>query len=110
VIRAFVILIMAWRLHEHVLRGKIDNRTRGRVSGEIWLAGIGCATSAATSCNPIEKRAHDASRGLLDELRTTECFPEEGDEQVAYFVSAFMNLSAKLVGALGGVARGDDFF
>jgi len=31
---------MAWRLHEHVLRGKIDNRTRGRVSGEIWLAGI----------------------------------------------------------------------
>jgi hypothetical protein len=36
----FIILIMAWRLHEHVLRGKIDNRTRGRVSGEIWLAGI----------------------------------------------------------------------
>src|SRR5207249_430064 len=31
---------MAWRLHEHVLRGKIDNRTRGRVKGEIWLAGI----------------------------------------------------------------------
>ena len=31
---------MAWRLHEHVLRGKIDNRTRGQVSGEIWLAGI----------------------------------------------------------------------
>ena len=31
---------MAWRLHEHVLRGKIDNCTRGRVTGEIWLAGI----------------------------------------------------------------------
>jgi hypothetical protein len=31
---------MAWRLHEHVLRGKIDNRVRGRVTGEIWLAGI----------------------------------------------------------------------
>ena len=31
---------MAWRLHEHILRGKIDNRTRGRVTGEIWLAGI----------------------------------------------------------------------
>jgi hypothetical protein len=31
---------MAWRLHEHVLRGKIDNRTRGQVSGELWLAGI----------------------------------------------------------------------
>jgi hypothetical protein len=36
----FVIFIMAWRLHEHVLRGTIDNRTRGRVIGEIWLAGI----------------------------------------------------------------------
>lgn len=31
---------MAWRLHEHVLRGTIDNRTRGRVTGEIWLAGV----------------------------------------------------------------------
>jgi hypothetical protein len=31
---------MAWRLHEHVLRGRIDNRVRGRVRGEIWLAGI----------------------------------------------------------------------
>src|SRR5437667_6381748 len=36
----FVIFIMAWRLHEHVLRVKIDNRTRGRVTGEVWLAGI----------------------------------------------------------------------
>ena len=31
---------MAWRLHEQVLRGKIDNRARGCVTGEIWLAGI----------------------------------------------------------------------
>ena len=31
---------MAWRIHEHVLRGRIDNRARGRVTGEIWLAGI----------------------------------------------------------------------
>ena len=31
---------MAWRLHEHVLRGRIDNRVRGCVRGEIWLAGI----------------------------------------------------------------------
>lgn len=30
---------MAWRLHEHVLRGEIDNRTRGRVTGRTWLAG-----------------------------------------------------------------------
>lgn len=31
---------MAWRLHEHVLRGEIDNRARGRVTGRVWLAGI----------------------------------------------------------------------
>lgn len=31
---------MAWRLHEHVLRGEIDNRAHGRVSGCIWLAGV----------------------------------------------------------------------
>ncbi len=31
---------MAWRLHEHVLRGEIDNRTRGRVTGRIWICGV----------------------------------------------------------------------
>ena len=31
---------MAWRLHVQVLRGRIDNRARGCVTGEIWLAGI----------------------------------------------------------------------
>lgn len=31
---------MAWRLHDHVLRGEIDNRVRGRVTGRIWLQGL----------------------------------------------------------------------
>jgi hypothetical protein len=31
---------MAWRIHDHVLRGEIDNRTRGRVTGKIWLDGL----------------------------------------------------------------------
>ena len=31
---------MAWRLHEHVSRGELDNRRRGRVTGRIWLAGV----------------------------------------------------------------------
>lgn len=30
---------MAWRIDEHVIRGEIDNRTRGRVTGRIWFAG-----------------------------------------------------------------------
>jgi hypothetical protein len=31
---------MAWRLQEHVSRGELDNRRRGRVTGRIWLAGV----------------------------------------------------------------------
>ena len=31
---------MAWRFDEHILRGEIDNRTRGRVTGRLWLAGV----------------------------------------------------------------------
>lgn len=30
---------MAWRIEEAVVRGEIDNRTRGRVVGRLWLAG-----------------------------------------------------------------------
>jgi hypothetical protein len=60
--------------------------------------------------HPIEKRAHDTLQALLDEMKAADHFPEEEDEQVADFVGGFMTLSAKLAGALGGVARGDDFF
>lgn len=31
---------MAWRIHDHVVRGEIDNRERGIVRGRIWLHGI----------------------------------------------------------------------
>lgn len=31
---------MAWRLEEQVIRGEIDNRVRGCVTGRIWLARI----------------------------------------------------------------------
>jgi len=30
---------MAWRIDEQVVRGEIDSRTRGRVTGKIWLLG-----------------------------------------------------------------------
>ncbi|MBI2511884.1 MAG: hypothetical protein HYV96_07895 [Opitutae bacterium] len=30
---------MAWRIDEQVIRGEIDNRTRGRVTGRIWFVG-----------------------------------------------------------------------
>ena len=60
--------------------------------------------------HPIEKRAHDILQALLDEMKAADHFPEEEDQQVADFVGGFMTLSAKLAGALGGVARGEDFF
>jgi len=30
---------MAWRVAEFLVRGEIDNRTRGRVTGRLWFAG-----------------------------------------------------------------------
>ena len=30
---------MAWRIHDNVIRGEIDNRERGIVRGRLWLAG-----------------------------------------------------------------------
>ena len=30
---------MAWRIDEWVIRGEIDNRVRGRVTGRIWFTG-----------------------------------------------------------------------
>lgn len=30
---------MAWRIEEAVIRGELDNRTPGRVTGRIWFAG-----------------------------------------------------------------------
>ena len=59
--------------------------------------------------HPIQKRAHDTLHALLEELKAAGHFPEDRDEQLADFVSGFMTLSAKLAGALGGIARGGDF-
>jgi hypothetical protein len=31
---------VAWRIHDNVLRGEIDNREKGVVRGRIWMAGV----------------------------------------------------------------------
>jgi hypothetical protein len=31
---------MAWRIHDSVIRGEIDNQQRGLVKGRLWLAGL----------------------------------------------------------------------
>ena len=45
---------MAWRIHEHILRGELDNRTRGRVTGKVWLAGVAepLVLELAGDCHP----------------------------------------------------------
>ena len=45
---------MSWRFHEHILRGELDNRSRGRVTGRIWLAGVEepLALDLAGDCAP----------------------------------------------------------
>ena len=43
---------MAWRIEEQVVRGEIDNRTPGRVTGKIWLAGRDEAVELDLEGNP----------------------------------------------------------
>ena len=31
---------MAWRIHDSVIRGEIDNRAKGTVRGKLWLDGL----------------------------------------------------------------------
>jgi len=31
---------MAWRIHDSVIRGEIDNRVKGHVRGQLWLEGL----------------------------------------------------------------------
>lgn len=43
---------MAWRIEEQVIRGELDNRVRGRVTGRIWLAGRERPLELALAGNP----------------------------------------------------------
>src|ERR1035438_21257 len=40
VIRFWQSGFMAWRIHDSVVRGEIDNRVKGRVRGRLWLDGL----------------------------------------------------------------------
>jgi hypothetical protein len=43
---------MAWRIDSHVIRGEIDNRVRGRVTGRIWFAGTSEPVRLELTGNP----------------------------------------------------------
>lgn len=45
---------MAWRIHDNIRRGEIDNRIRGRVTGRLWLEGAAepIELDLAGDCHP----------------------------------------------------------
>lgn len=43
---------MAWRIHESVVRGEIDSRVKGRVTGRIWFVGRDAPVKLDLTGNP----------------------------------------------------------
>lgn len=78
---------MAWRIDEQVIRGEIDNRTRGRLTGRIWFSG---------RTAPVElDLAGNAWRDLAGRRLTfTNPVPKPGDEN-------FSHLAPRQSGAIG---------
>lgn len=71
---------MAWRLHDQVVRGEIDNRRHGRVTGRIWLLGRPAPLELDLAGNPLRDLAgarllfrHRAPQpGRIDGLATRQ--------------------------------------
>ncbi len=62
---------MAWRIHDSVIRGEIDNREKGFVRGRIWLHGFADPVALDLTGN-----AHPDLAGCLLTFRNTaETFP-----------------------------------
>jgi len=63
---------MAWRPDRQVIRGEIDNRTRGRVRGRIWMVGLERPVELELEGNPWRDLAGQV-------LRFVNPAPEPGD-------------------------------
>ena len=48
---------MAWRIADYVTRGEIDNRIKGRVTGEIWIEGLDAPLQLELEGNPYRDLA-----------------------------------------------------
>jgi len=48
---------MAWRIADYVTRGEIDNRIKGRVTGEIWIEGLDAPLRLELEGNPYRDLA-----------------------------------------------------
>lgn len=76
---------MAWRIHDSVIRGEVDNRTKGVVRGRIWLEGwisplelelSGNAHPDLAGClltftNPLQRIKHPRLDGLQPKQQGT---------------------------------------
>lgn len=76
---------MAWRIHDSVIRGEVDNRVKGSVRGKVWLEGWaapleldleGNAHADLAGClltftNPLPRIKHPHLDGLKAEQRGT---------------------------------------
>lgn len=78
---------MAWRIDEQVIRGEIDNRTPGKVSGRIWLIGRDEPIHLELEGNPWRDLA-----GHL--LRFTNPAPKAGPPEV---------LAGEQIGVVGDI-------
>ena len=58
---------MAWRLHDRVVRGEIDNRQRGHVRGKIWL--IGRPDPIALTAKPLLRMRMVSLEKMVRQLR-----------------------------------------
>ena len=45
---------MAFRIHDSVVRGEIDNRVKGMVRGKIWVEGRGAVQSGTALVSNTE--------------------------------------------------------
>jgi hypothetical protein len=71
---------MAWRIHDSVIRGEIDNRAKGAVRGKLWLDG------PETGCPGVGRQRLFRSRGMP--VKIQEPFEDLSDAQEAEVQSA----------------------
>jgi hypothetical protein len=69
---------MAWRIHDHVIRGFIDNRVKGRVRGEVWLEGLDEPLKLDLSGNACA----DLAGCLLEFKNPQKAFPMNRDARL----------------------------
>ena len=76
---------MAWRIHDSVIRGEVDNRVKGSVRGKVWLEGRAApleldlqgnahpdlAGCRLTFTNPLPRIQHPHLDGLQSQQRGT---------------------------------------